>query len=669
MQRIQLNTLTLLLCVFTLISSKIALAKPVTTPLNPSELVVEQRYRSPKISPDGSKIVVYLQTLQKGQLVIYNANTFETEGVITLKDKQFIWNFNWVSNERIVFETAFKKAGSYDIHSFGEIFGVNYDGSNPELLFGFRAGDDKLSAKRRLHKKKSAQQAWGSVAHWLPNDPKHILIEVEPWSKDGSSNSSLFTLNVKSGHTDRVTPRAPTDSTSFYLDQQGDVIFINGIEETEKTANLVYRLVDNHWTLFRQLPANSTFKALGYTHDKKGIYLLANVDINQTPVQKRDKIGLYRLDLNDNTQTLLYENERVDLEYPIYDETNAFIGVEFNDGYPSYLTLPSHAKENSAFSMFSSWFDGHTIRIISRTLDGKKCIVFVSSDTMPGTYFLFDTASKKPVQLFRHLKLNQRRFTYTQPIQFTSFDNTIIDGYLTTRTPHSPSPTVILIHGGPILRDYADFDAEVQLLASRGYTVLQINYRGSSGYGRRFEQQGYQHWGDHIQQDILAGLDWAIAAKHTNKHEVCIMGSSFGAYSAMMSAVLRPNAFQCVIANAGVYDLKTLFEDSDIPKAFWGTNYLTAVLGDNESQLEAFSPVNNAEKIQAAVLLAHGRTDARTPFINAEKMVAALQKTRKARKHAVETYFKDYETHGFTSADNQIAYLEKVLTFLKKHLK
>lgn len=637
-------------------------------PIQPHELFPEDTYHSPKLSPDGSRIVVYVKNIKKGRLVIYNTNNFSTEGVIELKAKQFIWNFNWVSNNRIVFETAFKKPGSYDIQSYGEIFAVNRDGSKAELIFGFRAGNEKHSAKRTLRRGKTAQRAWGKVVHWLPEDQNHVLIEVEPWAKDSSANSSLFKLNVNTGRTDRITPRVPTDSTDFYLSKDGSVILTNGIKETEEVESFTHKLVDNKWVPYKAIPPNSTFKVLGYAKDKGDIYLLTNVDVNFSPAKRLDKVGLYTLNLNSGKQRLIYTHEQVDLEFPVYDETGEVTAIEFNDGYPSYVMMPEHNDAECVFAKFAQWFNGYSIRIVSHSFDSNKAIVFVSSDTMPGTYYLYDKQTQKPVQLFRKLKIKTARFTYTQPIQFKSFDNTLINGYLTSRNPQTPSPTVLLIHGGPILRDYADFSAEAQLLASHGYTVLQVNYRGSAGYGRHFEEAGYLHWGDHIQQDILAGLDWAVANKHTDKQRVCIMGSSFGAYSAMMSATIKPDAFKCVIANAGIYDLNTAYADSDIPSIFWGTNYLDHVLGKNEKLRQRFSPINYVDKITAAVFLAHGKTDERTPFVNAEQMLAALQKRRSAQMPLTETLFLENESHGFSSTNNQINYLEKVLTFLDKHL-
>ncbi len=291
--------------------------------------------------------------------------------------------------------------------------------------------------------------------------------------------------------------------------------------------------------------------------------------------------------------------------------------------YPEYLIFNKQEEEAAIFRSLLATFAGLKVDITSSTKDGSKWIVNVSSDTSPGAYYLFDRNTNKIRFLFSTFNgVDEEHMSAMQPVSIAASDGMTIPGYLTLpKAGPSPAPLVTLVHGGPHgVRDYWGFDREVQMLASQGYAVLQVNYRGSDGYGREFKQAGMKRWGDRIQQDIIEMTQWAMAQPEIDDNKACIMGASFGAYSALQSSILANDLFRCAIANAGIYDLSLLYEEGDVADLYFGEAYLESTIGLEPETLRDFSPVFNVDKLQAPVLIAHGELDRRAPFEHAEDL-------------------------------------------------
>ncbi|WP_394230935.1 alpha/beta hydrolase family protein [Shewanella colwelliana] len=223
---------------------------------------------------------------------------------------------------------------------------------------------------------------------------------------------------------------------------------------------------------------------------------------------------------------------------------------------------------------------------------------------------------------------------------------------------------MILPHGGPHVRDYWGFDPIVQMLANKGYAVIQVNFRGSTGYGKNFEKAGYGNWGTKIQDDIMLATQYAVQQGVADEDRMCIFGISFGGYSALQSAVRFPDTFKCSIGYAGVYDLEMLYNEGDVQSFSWGDAYLDETLGSDKSVQRAQSPVHFVSKLKAPVLIIHGEDDERAPIEHAEALRDALNKG----SHPYEWLVKDKEGHGFYKEDNILEANQKILTFLDKYI-
>ncbi len=242
-----------------------------------------------------------------------------------------------------------------------------------------------------------------------------------------------------------------------------------------------------------------------------------------------------------------------------------------------------------------------------------------------------------------------------------------IHGYVTVPrglAPGSAPPLVVLPHGGPHgVRDRWRFDPEVQMLASEGFAVLQVNFRGSGGYGEAYEEAGYRHWGDRVVQDVVEATRFAIRKGFGDPKRICIYGGSFGAYAALQGAILAPDIFRCAVGYAGIYDL-TLLTDSDFAiSSRLGRAYIRKVVGEDDAALRAASPALNAEKIKARVLIVHGKKDPRAPFEHAQHLRAALEKSGNPPEWLVEKI----EGHGFYDDEAREHMYTRVVRFLHEN--
>jgi dipeptidyl aminopeptidase/acylaminoacyl peptidase len=227
---------------------------------------------------------------------------------------------------------------------------------------------------------------------------------------------------------------------------------------------------------------------------------------------------------------------------------------------------------------------------------------------------------------------------------------------------------VVLIHGGPQARDYWGWNEEVQILSTHGYAVFQPQFRGSTGFGRRFEEAGFGQWGRAMQDDITAGVQQLIAQGIADPARICIVGSSFGGYAALWGLVKTPELYQCGVSFAGVSDIEYMFHDgSDRVKSKTTREWMLSRVGDVRSEPGRFddvSPLKHADKIRAPVLLMHGELDRRVPISHAEKMKASLGKLGKK----VEWLTFEDEGHGIFYIRNELTYYSKLLAFLDRYI-
>ena len=297
-----------------------------------------------------------------------------------------------------------------------------------------------------------------------------------------------------------------------------------------------------------------------------------------------------------------------------------------------------------------------------------QILVYSYSDVDPGRWYLLDSAHMKMKEIARRRPaIDPQRMQPMRMLRYPSFDGMSIPAYLTLPgKPTRPAPLVVLIHGGPQSRDTWGFDDDVQILAGHGYAVFQPQFRGSTGFGKKFEESGYGQWGLAMQDDITAGVKYLIDQKIADPQRICIVGGSYGGYAALWGLAKTPDLYKCGVSLAGVSDLEHIESDgSDITHNAVAREIVRQERGDPKDMaaiFESVSPLKHADRIKAPLLIVHGTLDERVPIKHGKKMRDAMQYLHKD----VQWLEFPYEGHGVNLPEDRVVYYDAVLKLLAR---
>jgi len=308
------------------------------------------------------------------------------------------------------------------------------------------------------------------------------------------------------------------------------------------------------------------------------------------------------------------------------------------------------------------------------TLQGDKngrLLIFSYSDVDPGHWYLLDTKTSKMREIgSARPKIDPKQMRPMETIQYAARDGLVVNAYLTRpeRATSDPSPMVVLIHGGPQVRDRWQWNAEVQILASHGYAVFQPQFRGSTGFGRKFEEAGYQQWGRAMQDDITDGVMYLVAQKIADPARICIYGASYGGYAALWGVIKTPDLYKCGVSFAGVSDLGSMASHSIADDSTAASREFDRVrIGDPDearAQLDEVSPLKHAAQVRVPLLIAHGEEDRRVLPSQSKEMVKALKDSGKP----VEWMPFERAGHGLLWTRDELRYYSALLAFFKRHI-
>lgn len=619
-----------------------------------------------KLSPAGDYLALTAGE-QGGELLMFvNLEDPSVGATVRAPDGLVIYDFHWASNTRVVFQVAQQYPGRVAPSPTGEIYAVDRDGRRHELIYGYRAGEGNSGV---IHRTREASFAHAKIVSLLRDDERNIIIAEVPWRLAGGSYSYDRDAHVRITRLDIYNGRkgnlggVPLAEADVLVDQDDEPRFALGYAEGHRMSIAWRRSKDTRKWEFFELPGfrDQALAPLRFTADNSAV-LFSGV-----PEGER-YAALYQFTLADQSVERLTSLEQTDVLNVVADfQGKEAIGVV---GYADKLVygwlLPDHPAARLHQALQRA-FEGNEVRFISHSADGKRAIVHVSSDVAPGEYFLFDTESKK-ADMIRAARswVDIKRMRPKEPIELKARDGLVLHGYLTRPAGEGPHPLIVLPHGGPHgIRDDWSFDPEVQLFASRGYAVLQVNFRGSGGYGIDFQEAGYKKWGTAMQDDVTDATKWAIDQKIASADRICIYGVSYGGYAALMGAAREPKLYRCAIGYAGVYDLPLLYKTGDIPESDLGSDYLNDVLGNDDADLRARSPASHAKSIEAPVLLIHGTKDHRAAYDQA----IAMRKALEAAGKPPEWLALSREGHGAYDRATRVEVYQKILAFLDKHLK
>ncbi|ABN59905.1 alpha/beta hydrolase family protein [Shewanella baltica] len=618
-------------------------------------------YSNVKISPTGKYLSAITSVEGKNVLLVLDTQTKKLLNAIRFPSNAQVGDYEWANSERLVLAKEYLKGWRDVPQYYGELLAINADGSRKAYLFGFESGEQQTGSNI---KKNTAINATAFILDPLPDDERYMLVNAIPWNDrinlDFELSQDVYRVDLFTGVRKRITG-SPIGQARFMTDHQGEVRFVAG--EDNKNITKVFYRKDGNWVNTDKLNLGlADFKPLSFTDDKNTIYAAGR--------SQGETLGVYKINLETGDKTEIIQDENVDPSNFWINGTNKQLyAVEFENGYPSYAFVDNEDSHAKLLKDLLGALPGHQVRIVSETRDAEKLVVVAFNDRNPGDYYIFDTKKLKLEYLAAAKKwLDPEQMAEVKPISFTSRDGKQLHGYLTLPFGKEAKnlPLVVNPHGGPHgIRDWWGFDPQNQYLASQGIAVLQVNFRGSGGYGDQFERAGYQKWGSEIQYDIIDGTQYVIDQGFADKERICIVGGSFGGYSALQSAVLAPDMFKCAIGVAGVYDLELMFDEGDVASRRSGTSYLKDVLGQDKAVLKAMSPSENVDKLKANILLVHGGEDERAPI----EQLESLEKGLKAHNYPYQKLVMDNEGHGFYNDEHRAKYYEQMLSFLKTNLK
>jgi len=410
--------------------------------------------------------------------------------------------------------------------------------------------------------------------------------------------------------------------------------------------------------LLRWGPDDADGGVVGFTKDNQAIYLLTSED--------RDTLALVRRDLASGKETELASNPKADVSSvllnPITYEVEA---VAFNREKVQWQALRDDIAAD--LKVLEAGAAGEP-SLVGSDRDRKTWVVAYSADVTPVTYYLYDRASKKLTKLFSAKpELEKYKLAEMKPVIIKARDGLELVSYLTlpAGVEAKKLPMVVMVHGGPWARDSWGYDASAQWLANRGYAVLQVNFRGSTGFGKKFLHAGDREWGAKMHDDLLDAVAWAVKQGYADEKKVAIYGSSYGGYAALVGATFTPDTFACAISVVGPSNLVTLLKS--IPPYWEPLKKLFSVrVGDLEDTkfLESRSPLFKADRIKIPMLIAQGANDPRVKQAESEQIVTAIKKAGKEVKYLL---FED-EGHGFVRPQNRLKFMAEAEAFLAKHL-
>jgi len=486
---------------------------------------------------------------------------------------------------------------------------------------------------------------------------RYVLMTSQTFAQ---RSPNVLRVDLQNGESAEVQP--PVRGVfSWFADAQG--VVRAGVDYGERRTRLHYRpnaqaplqVIETR----RNLADDSVIDMVRFISDTGRGFIVTNAETG--------RFAIYDYDFTTDTRgAALFSHPEVDVSRGIFSDEGGLDGVMYEDDRPRVRWL------NPRLEVLQQTIDralpNKTNLMVNRSRDGNRTLVFSTAPDDPGTYYVFDN-SRRRLEIFAspYESLIDRRLAPMRPLSYHSRDGLTIHGYLTVPLdrPERSLPLIVMPHGGPFVRDSWAFDPQVQFLASRGYAVLQVNFRGSTGYGRDFVSRGHGQLGSGMIADLEDGVDWLTGQGIVDRARVCIMGSSYGGYAAIWGAMRSPDRYRCVISFAGPSDLRAMvrYDRRFFTAQRYARQFEQQIEGEQGSDLNAISPVRHPELLRVPALIAHGERDVVVPVDQSRRLVRELQRANAN----IETIFYPKSAHGFTDAVESADFMRRVEAFLSRH--
>ena len=615
-------------------------------------------FTSAALSPD-ARFIGALVSAEKGrvQLAVLDLTTLKPKIVARFSDAD-IGQFHWVNDKRLVFDTADRESAQADTTSGPGLYAVDSDGQN------FRALVQRSTSRVQEHSVRELLP-WNTFFFSTIDgiDTNDVYVTQPQYSnRNELAAVNLLRLDTTTGRA--VSVNRPGASRSWLIDQNGEP----RVTTTRDGAmNTVYYkdTLSSEWRKIAQFDAMTGFVPVHIGPD--GTLYVA------TKANGRDKSAIYIYDLKE---------KRIDREPLVsladYDFTGSFISDRKAVLGARYLTdaeatIWFSPRMKAIQKAVDDLLPGTINRIsVGRHAETPVVLVQAFSDTQPSVFLYYDTVAAKLTPLGSAFPgIDPKQMATKDMVRYAARDGLPIPAYLTLpRGPNKQNlPMVVLVHGGPYVRGGRwDWNGQAQFLASRGYAVLEPEFRGSTGFGWKHFQAGWKQWGLAMQNDVADGAKWAIAQKIADPKRICIAGASYGGYATLMGLINDPDLFKCGIDWVGVTDIDLLYsinwsDSSDE----WKTYGMPRLVGDREKNAEQFkatSPLLLASRITQPLLLAYGGADRRVPIEHGTRFRDAVTRTNRD----VEWVEYPEEGHGWALIKTRVDFWSRVEKFLDKNI-
>jgi dipeptidyl aminopeptidase/acylaminoacyl peptidase len=615
-------------------------------------------YSDAVLSPSGERVAFRLGGKgQRDSLAVLDLSTLKMRK-LTSSDETDVSTFRWVNDQRLVFTLRENHLAEGDTFLAPGLFAINADGSGLRQLV-LRGGDRKPDQRELPWNTFLLPQVGAQDSDWV------YVVRPDAVTDKGFDYFDLQRLNTVSGLTQDVD--APKKAFEWLLDDKGELRAVRTGDGASAALHL-REPVTGTWRKLRE------YERFGSGTDIQLHGVAADGQLIVAARPKRDLAALYVYDpvadrLADKPMLAVAQ---YDVEPHLIQAQGRLLGAQF-----------------TADAQVTHWFDAtmrqhqadidkalpNTSNLLQPPRRGNSPWILVQafSDVQPAMYLLFNTSTKKLTRIgAERPDIQANQMSTMDMVRYKARDGLEIPAYLTlpaSATEKKNLPLIIYVHGGPWVRGTTwRWQPEVQFLASRGYAVLQPEFRGSRGFGLRHFEASFKQWGLAMQDDLSDGARWAIAQGIADPQRICIMGASYGGYATLMGLAKDSDLFKCGVNWVGVSDILLMYDatwsdTSDDLKRYG----LPLRIGDREkdrAQLEATSPIRLAARIKNPLLVGHGRVDRRVPIEHGQRLVDAL----KSHNANVEWVRYADEGHGWSLPATDVDWWTRVEKFLARHM-
>lgn len=610
------------------------------------------------LSPDGRLVAMRVGNKDvRARLAVVELATMKPTIVATFKDAD-VRNFQWVNEQRLVFDLDVELVGPARVEFAHGLFAVNADGQDFRQLVQTRGHflQDPTATRELLPWDTYLLESAGARRG---NDI--FVITPQQHDKDGVDYIKLQRLNTVNGRAEEVD--APLHAFDWILDRQGDLRVV--VTHLNHQAQVLMRQPGGAWQKiadYEELGAN--WLRPRFVGPDKTIYVEA---------PHGDKSAVFKLDATTGkrVEPPLAASKDFDIHAQFVATDDKLLGLRY--AIDAEITHWLDADMKALQATIDGLLPATANRLaVPQRGDSPWVLVEAFADVQPTLTYLYNKDTRKLVRLGgTHPGIDPRQMGQTDFVRIAARDGHPVPTYLTLPpgTAKKKLPMVVLVHGGPWVRGMEwHWHPEVQFLASRGYAVLQPDFRGSTGYGSRHFEAGFKQWGRAMQDDVADATRWAIAQGHADPKRICIAGASYGGYATLMGLANDPDLYRCGVNWVGVTDIELMYTVSwsDMNNRFKEYG-MPRMIGDPKADaelLKAASPLHNAAKIRQPLLMAYGAWDVRVPLIHGEKFRDAV----KAQNPDVEWVVYPNEGHGWDRLETRLDFWGRVEKFLARQI-